>query len=94
MIVSEGRSNDASVTTFEPTMDLLGRLRRRFHREQIMHGFKRYQKAFLAVTRRSALTARSTGLVLSVTCPTVRSSTSIGLPISSAIKLFRHCATF
>lgn len=45
MFVSQAWSNDATVTTFEPTMDLFGRLRRRFRREQITHSFARYRKS-------------------------------------------------
>ena len=44
MFVLQARSKDATVTTFEPTMDLFGRLRRRFRREQITHSFARYRK--------------------------------------------------
>jgi len=45
MFVSQARSNDATVTTFEPATDFFGRIRRRFRREQIKRDFSRYLRS-------------------------------------------------
>src|SRR5262249_25364591 len=44
MFVKQSSSIDATVTTFEPTMDFFGRLGRRFRRGQITHSFARYRE--------------------------------------------------